>query len=291
MGKGTNYFKCKRLKYTLAAACLVSWIVRFSNCRVFVCVCECVFAVDTSRKCFTCMLCSKILDTTFCERQGDVYCKVCYGTLSTTVSFLFFVFLVPSTVSVVVYIKMVMSWVYVLMVAGKVMQTWWVAWLTEGDTGWGGADSIYRISCQCRRWLCRLLMTFDPFKWRIGSSSVIMKQSGRWLIKRGWCLDQRNWFCGLCVVHRQCCSAAFPCPASLSVILETDTGVKTHCQHTRSDVVRYRIVSIVHEVHKHKDTTTTQRHNETTFRLVSIILYIIITSNHVCRHTHSSIQK
>jgi hypothetical protein len=86
-----------------------------------------VFAVDTSRKCFTCMLCSKILDTTFCERQGDVYCKVCYGTLSTTSSFLFFVFLVSSTVSAVVYIKMFMSWVYVLMVAGKVMQTWWAA--------------------------------------------------------------------------------------------------------------------------------------------------------------------
>jgi cysteine/glycine-rich protein len=31
------------------------------------------------KTCFTCMVCNKALDSTFSERQGDVYCKTCYG--------------------------------------------------------------------------------------------------------------------------------------------------------------------------------------------------------------------
>ena len=31
------------------------------------------------KSCFTCLACNKVLDSTFSERQGDVYCKVCYG--------------------------------------------------------------------------------------------------------------------------------------------------------------------------------------------------------------------
>merc|ERR1712079_228601 len=30
--------------------------------------------------CFTCILCSKRVDsTTLCEREGEIYCKACYG--------------------------------------------------------------------------------------------------------------------------------------------------------------------------------------------------------------------
>jgi len=31
------------------------------------------------RPCFACLLCKKSLDSTFTERQGEIYCKVCYG--------------------------------------------------------------------------------------------------------------------------------------------------------------------------------------------------------------------
>jgi hypothetical protein len=31
------------------------------------------------KMCFKCVVCSKVVDSTFTERQGEIYCKSCYG--------------------------------------------------------------------------------------------------------------------------------------------------------------------------------------------------------------------
>ncbi len=35
--------------------------------------------VKYHKMCFTCVVCRKVVDSTFTERQGDIYCKTCYG--------------------------------------------------------------------------------------------------------------------------------------------------------------------------------------------------------------------
>lgn len=35
--------------------------------------------VKYHRMCFSCVVCKKVVDSTYTEKQGDIYCKSCYG--------------------------------------------------------------------------------------------------------------------------------------------------------------------------------------------------------------------